>query len=353
MENKKYIEGIHYRYFDSEHGFAKVTKPCSDYRYFDSEHGLVTFTKPCSESKRLFLTYKGLMLALFSSITPSASKFIDWACEVVFTAHMGTQEQKLALSADLIGLSKDQVKQFFDTCASEISGLYLIRLGTVGKLRKVFQIPEEYPDHLYVHKFGRSNNIATRFQQHVRSYAKLKIYDIKLIYYCPIDSELVPKAEADLRNHFDAYGMKLENDEHTVGIDFLCEDGIPALTICVYPGINDDLGVVKYIDGLSEQKLSKVLKKNFIRVPDTIYSHQMALDDAVKKNGEKWAIGTMDKLVEQSSHVTELLYGSTFRLHEGPEHVVEHAKTLLSEHVEPYKFIISNDGDKYSLEYFF
>lgn len=191
--NQKYVLNIHYRRFCLSNGKMPLER----------------------QNSRLFLTYKGLMSVLFSSKTPAANKFVDWACELVFTAHVGTQDQKLALAADLIGLTKDQVKQFFDTCTSEISGLYLIDLGIAGDLRQIFQIPETFNDQMHVYKFGRSNNIAKRFQQHVRAYAKLKIYNIRLVYYCPIDSESVAKAESELRDHFEAYDMKLDNSTHT------------------------------------------------------------------------------------------------------------------------------------------
>lgn len=193
--NNHYQEGIHYRRF--------------------WRTNLDTTTKTSSRKKRLFLTYKGLLNLIFRSTSKKADRFADWVCEIVFTVHMGTAKQKLDLTSELIGIPQENVKQYFDACVANVSGLYLISLGTVGQLRKIFGIPDDYQDDMIVYKYGRSDNIATRYQQHVKSYAKLRVYDIRLVYYCPVDTAMASKAEADLRDRFEEYGMKLDSAEHT------------------------------------------------------------------------------------------------------------------------------------------
>ena len=44
--------------------------------------------------KELFLTYEGLLRVLFASNNNKTSKFLDWATKTLFTAQLGTKEQK-------------------------------------------------------------------------------------------------------------------------------------------------------------------------------------------------------------------------------------------------------------------
>lgn len=83
-----------------------------------------------------------------------------------------------------------------------------------------------------------------------------------------------------------------------------------------------------------------------------ISDSQTKLNEIMKKNSKEWAARKIDHLISSATETTSLLYGSTFRLHEGPQHVVEYAKSLLAEHVDSDKLIITGDGEC-TLEYLF
>lgn len=51
----------------------------------------------------LYFTYRGLLRCLFASRKPVARTFVAWAEEVLFAAHMGTEEQREELAAALVG----------------------------------------------------------------------------------------------------------------------------------------------------------------------------------------------------------------------------------------------------------
>src|SRR6056297_683396 len=115
IDNRRdgYIEKLHYVYFYPEiSGKAKKKK-----------------------IKKLFLTYRGLMRVLFSSNKNTAEKFIKWASETLFTAQMGTVNQKNQLVANVLGVSVDAVKAVFNKSTIKIPCIYLISIGTVKNLR--------------------------------------------------------------------------------------------------------------------------------------------------------------------------------------------------------------------------
>ena len=51
-----------------------------------------------------YFTYKGLLKQFFRSNMPVAERFVDWATNVVYTAHMGTSEQRMELARSLVTL---------------------------------------------------------------------------------------------------------------------------------------------------------------------------------------------------------------------------------------------------------
>lgn len=181
------------------------------YCYFIKKAGVKT---KCEKNSRMFLTYKGLLRVAFNTQSKKADSFVDWVCSIVFAIQLGTMEQKQEL-VNTIGLDKRTVKQCFDACAMIVSGVYLIRLGTVLELRDILSIPDSFADTLTVYKYGRSENIAARYTQHCTNYAKIGITDITLTYYCPLDESTVVQAEAYIKEHLVECEMKLDHANHT------------------------------------------------------------------------------------------------------------------------------------------
>jgi hypothetical protein len=66
----------------------------------------------------LYLTYIGLLKVLFSSRNKQVDRFVQWATETLFTAHLGTSDQKSKLTAKLMGVSLEAVKEVFNKTSS-------------------------------------------------------------------------------------------------------------------------------------------------------------------------------------------------------------------------------------------
>lgn len=63
--------------------------------------------------KTTFLTYNGLIKVIYRSNSGTAHKFRKWATGVIYTAHLGTEEQRDELALELTGINHNIVRQTF------------------------------------------------------------------------------------------------------------------------------------------------------------------------------------------------------------------------------------------------
>ncbi|XWV26726.1 hypothetical protein QJ857_gp0329 [Tupanvirus soda lake] len=187
-----FLENTHYKYFYLE----KVGGP---------ENGKI---------KKLYLTYRGLMRVLFSSNKNTAEKFVKWASETLFTAQMGTIDQKNQLVSNLLGVSTNAVKEVFNKTSHKIPCIYLFSIGKVKDLRKSLDINNEYDDNDYVYKWGMSNDLERRTKEHEKTYGKFKNTNLELILFGFIDPQYISQAENDIKHLFEDMNMKLDHDKY-------------------------------------------------------------------------------------------------------------------------------------------
>lgn len=178
--SNKYVNGTHYTYFTSK----ILTNHCE-----------------IVSRKELYLTYQGMLKVLFSSRTGNAESFQKWASAKLFTVQMGTIDQKQKLSSRLLGVSTDTVKSMCSKSSASISCIYLFSLGTVQQLRLTFNIPSKYEDDMLLVKYGRTEDLERRTNEHEKDYGKIEGVELRLLKYTHIDSQYISDAECDI-NHF-------------------------------------------------------------------------------------------------------------------------------------------------------
>lgn len=166
--------------------------------------------------EEIYLTYLGLMRAMLSSRSENARRFVDWAMETLFTAHLGTNKQKQKLVTKLTGADYDTVKAFCDVINTKLSVVYMFRIGSVKDLRNQLNIPTEYPDRADVYKYGRTNDIKRRFSEHLRDkYSKRYGFETRLVAAWFVDNKRSPKAEIELEAYLEDKGFRLDSAIHT------------------------------------------------------------------------------------------------------------------------------------------
>jgi hypothetical protein len=199
-KNRRYVPYQHYRFFmvdDNPNNVRTKTK-----------------IKKNKQSKQLFLTYQGLLRALFVSRNDRVSKFLDWATKTLFTAHLGTKEDKRKLSSELMGISVNVLKEVFNKTSSKLPVVYLFSVGTVGELRISLEIDDKYDDNLIVCKGGETNDLTRRTTEHSNYYGKLAGSNMGLLWYNYIDPQYVTTAETEILHIMKQMGFLMEHKKH-------------------------------------------------------------------------------------------------------------------------------------------
>ncbi len=220
---KREHDKIYFKVKDVENAFnmqrlqdTLIDKRCN---YLIDNHYKVFICKKSGASaqntnkKELFLTYEGLLKVLFASNNNKTSKFISWATKTLFTAQMGTKEQKDQLVSDIKGVSYKNIQQLFSVNARELPCIYLTSFNYVSVLREKINIDKKYNDNSIVYKFGYTNNFEERKNGHKKEYKDLAdLIDMKLSLYGYIDPLYVAEAEKELHELLQDY--KIKYDKH-------------------------------------------------------------------------------------------------------------------------------------------
>lgn len=162
----------------------------------------------------MFLTYRGLLRVLFTSKSGIAYSFVEWATQILFTAHLGTADQKINLASKLIKVDSKVIHEVFNKTSRKMSCVYLIIIGTVKNLRESMKIPESFKDTDNVYKFGMAVDLDRRIKEHEKDYGKYKGSDIIIDIYEYVDPQYISDAETSVKSFFEASEMMLSCDNH-------------------------------------------------------------------------------------------------------------------------------------------
>lgn len=144
-ERSSYIEGTHYRKFRSPGG------------------GFVNM-----------LTFLGLLHMFFNSTRPVAINYCMWVATVIFTAQLGSREEKVQLTSRMLGVPISIVRQFTSSeISGGLSGIYLFKVGTVAELRKSWNLPADWDDDWVICKYGRTILLDRRSGEHQLKFDKI------------------------------------------------------------------------------------------------------------------------------------------------------------------------------------
>lgn len=164
--------------------------------------GSVKFT-PC-----IFLTFHGLTRLLFVRRHPIAKHFQEWAINILFTIKHGTSDTKEKLTSDILGIDITNIKAFLNTSAASLPTVYLFILGRIEDLRESLEIDLDYelPNDNIVAKFGFTEDLERRTNQHNTTYSNLCNTSPQLFAHAVVEPKVLSEAERDIREFF------IEND---------------------------------------------------------------------------------------------------------------------------------------------
>jgi hypothetical protein len=168
--------------------------------------------QPPTIKKCLYLTYHGLLRVLFVSRNKNVKRFQDWAEENLFTIQMGTKEEKMKLSANILNVSPKNIRAVFETYANKFPCIYLLCLGKVKDLRETFNIDVLVDGELNVYKYGFTDDLGRRIGEHDSKYGKMKNVVLTLSTFHIIDAKYTSEAEHEIREICNAFEKKLNVD---------------------------------------------------------------------------------------------------------------------------------------------
>jgi len=178
----------------------KSYKKDTHYKYFLIDNP--TKSGKLQIKKELFLTYEGLLRVLFVSENNKTTKFINWATKTLFTAQMGTDEQKYKLVSKIFGTSAENVAEVFNRATVKTPCIYFFILGSVKELRNSMNINDDYDDEMIIGKFGLTKDLSRRTTEHIKDFGKIKGNSLALKYYSYIDPQYISQGETDLKKYF-------------------------------------------------------------------------------------------------------------------------------------------------------
>lgn len=159
-----------------------------------------------SRKSEYYLTFKGVLKVIFASRTGRMNDYVDWITKLVYTAQMGTLEQKQELINELAGADY-YTTELLLSGETPVPGIYLFNID--GKK----------------YKFGRTNNILRRFQEHKRKYGdqlKLVTY-VRIENYYINDKDVHVLAETKLRELLRELRVKVDGHNELIECDDLNE----------------------------------------------------------------------------------------------------------------------------------
>ncbi|KAJ3157607.1 hypothetical protein HDU86_003259 [Geranomyces michiganensis] len=96
-----------------------------------------------------------------------------YAVRVVQTAQMGSDDDRVALAANIAKADLRTAQYVFKECIPPPAGVYLISIGQFKDLRSSLELDINAQDDDEIVKFGRSENCAVRLNQHLTDYGAL------------------------------------------------------------------------------------------------------------------------------------------------------------------------------------
>lgn len=161
--------------------------------------------------KELFLTYTGLLRVLFSTRNGLTRPFTYWATQVLFTAQLGEEKEKIDLCADILKTDYHIVKSVLSRSTSPFPCIYLIELGSPEDLKI------DAPSGTIIYKYGRTNHMTRRMYEHTRTFGR----NISMTRFSLIDDKFCSKAETEIRSYFDKKKciVKYENHDEIVALN--------------------------------------------------------------------------------------------------------------------------------------
>lgn len=189
-----------------------------DYKYFLCKvfvnNEIKTHKNTNSKStvkKELFLTYQGILRVLFISRNNKTDKFIKYSTEKLFTIQMGETESKDELASSLLGVNSKTIKDVFRTNTAKTPSVYLYLIGNAKEI-----IDNKYDENDIVCKFGCTDDLPRRCNEHEKYFKKEFNKKIELIMFSIIENKYIFEAESSIKQFFKSNKLDYKDSKELI-----------------------------------------------------------------------------------------------------------------------------------------
>ena len=163
-----------------------------------------------TDLKNTFLTYEGLFsLASKARNNTIASDFRRWGLRIIYSAHIGTQDDRIWAASQSMGISCLKMSNLlYNTFSGKIAGIYLLFVGKMADHRENVNNESEFKDSVDIYKVGLSRDVARRLKEHQQPSGFGK--NIIMLKFAVIDVEYLSDAETFIKGHMSGLGEKVE-----------------------------------------------------------------------------------------------------------------------------------------------
>jgi len=161
---------------------------------------------------KIYLTYFGLVKMLITTKNKIAEKFQKWALNTLFTIQMGNEIEKEELGTTILNINLETYRNVFKSHSSKMPCVYLLEIGKVKELKDTFNVNDDdkvLKSNSVIYKFGFTDDIDRRLNEHFSDYGKLKnVKNIQLTKFTMVEERYKVDAERDLRKFFEDFNKK-------------------------------------------------------------------------------------------------------------------------------------------------
>lgn len=308
-EDKIYFKAVDIeKLFEMENLIKNIVhefKVVEDYDKFILSSTRTNYVNGSEEPKRIkrtFFTYNGLLKVIFRSNSGTGYCFRKWATKVIYTAHLGTEEQRFEQALDIAGVNATLVKQVFDTCVTQVPCVYLFYIGRVSKMLKYYPELKEYRTGI-LYKFGMTISLHRRLIEHIRDYGTLQESNLKLSQWSPINQKCISKAETSLSRYFKDKKVPFQGHDEIVILSRTDMVDVKAKYMEVY----NTFGIVT--------EMAKIMTKNDKLVENHKYQKMLLQEkDARIVELNREIDGYKEREIEWRSRESELMVQNTMLL---------------------------------------
>ncbi len=247
------VDGIYFKLEDVSKAFKmKNLRKAVTNKTYNGYRENIHYKTFCDDhnKKQTYLTFIGFLRILLTTFSLEAQPNINMIINQLWRKYYGKENSKIEIAEDMLKVEPELLK---DNDDSNITCIYLFKIGAVHNLRKSMKLDKKYADTDIVYKWGKTINLDNRTTNHLSTYGKIKGSEFILKYYVPIEKHFITEAESDIKYILDKKGYKLEIEHHN--------------ELAVIPDSAIDMVIAKY-DILSDKyaAIEKNSKKKLIEI---------------------------------------------------------------------------------------